>query len=78
MVGVLVLRWLEAGVREHALVLRRAHAKRAAQDEGYWAAVLRSGFCFLLLSVGLRSGQSGFIVRRVPITCDVEPDHLEC
>ena len=77
MVGVLVLRWLEAGVREHALVLRRAHASRAAQDEGYGTAVLRSGFRFLLLGVGLRSGQSGFIVRRVPITRDVEPDHLE-
>jgi len=75
---MLVLRRLVAGVREHALVLRRAHALRAAQDEGWWAAVLRSGFRFLLLGVGLRSGQSGFIVRRVPITCDVEPDHLEC
>ena len=43
---MLVLRRLVAGVREHALVLRRAHALRAAQDEGWWAAVLRSGFRF--------------------------------
>ena len=74
--GVLALLRLVAGVREHALVLRRAHALRAAQDEGWRAAVLRS--VVVLEGVGRHSGQSGFIVRRVPITCDVEPDHLEC
>jgi len=41
---------------EHALVLRRAHASRAAQDEGYWAA-LRDSVCFLGLGVDLRLGQ---------------------
>ncbi len=67
---------LGAGMREHALVLRRTHAARAAQDEGYWAAVLRSGL--VLEGVGLHSGQSGFILRRVPITLGMEPVHLEC
>jgi len=42
---------------EHALILRRAHALRAAQDEGYRAVGLDSRSCFLVLGVGLRFGQ---------------------
>ena len=77
MVGVLVLLQLVAGMGEHALVLRRAHALRTAQNEGWRAAVLRSGFRFLLLGGGLRSGQN----RRRGL-CGIHgftaADHLEC
>ena len=50
------MRRLVAGVCEHALVVRRAHALRAAHHEGYRAAVLRS--CVFLEGVVPLSGQS--------------------
>ena len=76
MVGVLVLLQPVAGMGEHTLVLRRAHALRAAQDEGWRAAVLRS--VVVLDGVARHSGQSGFIVMRVPITLGTKLLHLEC
>ena len=75
MVGVLVLLQLVAGMGEHALVLRRAHALRAAQDEGYWAVVRDSnGFLDCVIR---HSGQN----RRRGL-CGIHDftaaDHLEC
>ena len=74
--GVLVSLQLVAGGCEHALVLRDAQLCCAPQHEGY-RAVLRDSELFLE-GVGLHSGQSGFIVMRVPITLGTERAHLEC
>ena len=78
MVRVLALLELVAGSGEHALVVRRTRSEAAllTMSACERAAVLRS--CLFLGGVGLHWGQSGFIVRRVPITLGAKPVHLEC